>query len=44
MFKKWNYMDIEELAKLKLGTILDEGIFLETLKQNLTLYYKPLRP
>lgn len=43
VFEKWNYVDTEELAKLKLGTVSDEGIFLETLKQHLTSYYEPLR-
>ena len=42
MFEKWNYVDTEELAILKLGTVSDEGIFLETLKQNLTPCYKSL--
>jgi hypothetical protein len=37
-------MDTEELAKVKLGTELDKGVFLEILKQNLTSYYKPLGP
>lgn len=44
MFEKWNYVDMEELAKLKLGTVSDEGIFLETLNQHVTSYYEPLRP
>lgn len=44
IFEKWNYAEMEELAKLKLGTVLDEDIFLETLKLNLTPYYTPLGP
>lgn len=40
---KWNYVDTEQLAKLKLGTGSNEGIFLETSKQNLTSDYEPLR-
>ena len=26
-FEKWNYVDMGELAKLKLGTVSDEEIF-----------------
>lgn len=43
-FEKWNFMDPEELAGIKLGIVADEEIFLETFKQYLTLYYNPLRP
>lgn len=43
-FEEWNYVDMEKLAKLKLGTISDEEIFLNTVKENFTLYYEPLIP
>jgi len=43
MFEKWNYVNTEELAILKLGIVADEEDFLETLTQYLTLYYSPLR-
>ena len=29
-FEKWNYMDIEELAGMKLGVVADEDIFRKT--------------
>ena len=41
-FEEWNYVDMEKLAKLKLGTISNEEIFLNTVKENFTLYYGPL--
>lgn len=44
MFEKWNYVNTEELAILKLGIVADEEVFLETLNQYLTVYYKSLRP
>lgn len=44
MFDKWNYVDMEELAKLKLGTVAQETIFLRTVTENFTPYYKPLIP
>lgn len=43
-FDKWNYADTEELAKLKLGTVSDEGIFRKTTTEHFTEYYKPLIP
>jgi hypothetical protein len=43
-FDKWNYADTEELAKLKLGTVSDEGIFCKTITEYFTEYYKPLIP
>jgi len=44
MFDKWNYVDMEELAKLKLDTVAQETIFLRTVTENFTPYYKPLIP
>ncbi|KAH9905220.1 hypothetical protein F4778DRAFT_769906 [Xylariomycetidae sp. FL2044] len=41
-FDKWNYVDMEELAKLKLGTVAKETIFMKTLTDNVTPYYEPL--
>ncbi|KAL2259661.1 hypothetical protein VTK26DRAFT_6555 [Humicola hyalothermophila] len=43
-FDKWNYADTEELAKLKLGTVSDEGIFRKTTEDFFTNYYRPLVP
>lgn len=43
-FDKWNYVDMKELAKLKLGTVAKEGIFMETITDNFTVYYAPMVP
>jgi hypothetical protein len=43
-FDKWNYADTEELAKLKLGTVAKEAIFMKTITDNFTPYYAPLIP
>ncbi|CRK43386.1 hypothetical protein BN1723_005638 [Verticillium longisporum] len=43
-FDEWNYADMKELAKLKLGTVAKEGIFLETATDHFTVYYSPLIP
>jgi Fungal protein kinase len=43
-FEKWNYVDMEELAKLKKGTVAHEGDFIRTTKENFTPYYKILGP
>ncbi|ROT35341.1 hypothetical protein SODALDRAFT_283661 [Sodiomyces alkalinus F11] len=43
-FDKWNYVEMKELAKLKLGTVAKEEIFMETATDHFTLYYKPLIP
>ncbi len=43
-FDKWNYMDTEELAKLKLGTVVKEAIFNKTIATNFTPHYQPLVP
>jgi hypothetical protein len=36
-FEKWNYMDTEELAGMKLGDIAKEAIFIKTI----TDYFAP---
>jgi hypothetical protein len=43
-FEKWNFMDTEELAKVKKGEVGDERDFLKTAKENFTPYYQPLVP
>ncbi|KAJ3453073.1 hypothetical protein MRS44_018728 [Fusarium solani] len=43
-FDKWNYVDMKELAKLKLGTVAKEGIFMDTISDNFTQHYEPLIP
>jgi hypothetical protein len=43
-FEKWNYVDTEELAKLKLGTISDADVFKSTIEANFTEYHGPLVP
>ncbi|KAL2171516.1 hypothetical protein VTG60DRAFT_2684 [Thermothelomyces hinnuleus] len=43
-FDRWNYADMEELAKLKLGTVSDEDIFRITMEESFTEYYAPLIP
>ncbi|RKK81727.1 hypothetical protein BFJ71_g15512 [Fusarium oxysporum] len=43
-FDKWNFVDMQELAKLKLGTVSDDGIFASTASEHFTDYYKPLLP
>jgi len=43
-FDKWNYVDMEELAKLKLGTVADEDIFRQRATEYFTPYYEPLIP
>lgn len=35
---------MQELAKLKLGTMSDDGIFNSTASEHFTDYYKPLLP
>ena len=37
-------MDMEELAKLKLGTVAKEAIFMKTITNNFTSYFEPLIP
>jgi hypothetical protein len=43
-FEKWNYVDMEELAELKKGTVSHEGDFKKTMDENFTPYYHLLRP
>ncbi|EEQ35502.1 conserved hypothetical protein [Microsporum canis CBS 113480] len=44
LFEKWNFMDTEELAKMKLGTVTKEAIFMKTAMSNFTPYYQSLVP
>lgn len=44
MFDKWNWMDTQELAKQKLGTISDQDVFHDTVSQHFTSYYQVLIP
>lgn len=41
-FDKWNYVDTEELAVVKLGVVAKEAIFVRTVTDNVTPYYEPL--
>lgn len=41
-FEKWNYVDTEELAGMKLGIVAKEAIFIKTIADNCTPYYEPL--
>ncbi|KAM0269829.1 hypothetical protein ACHAQH_009646 [Verticillium albo-atrum] len=43
-FDKWNFVDPEELAGMKLGVVAKEAIFLKTITDNVTPYYEPLVP
>lgn len=43
-FDKWNYVDMEELAKLKLGTVAKETIFVKTITDNFTAYFESFIP
>ncbi|KAF2175149.1 hypothetical protein K469DRAFT_80264 [Zopfia rhizophila CBS 207.26] len=43
-FDKWNYVDTEELAKIKKGIVGDERDFLKTVEATFTPYYQPLIP
>ncbi|KKK17119.1 hypothetical protein ARAM_006192 [Aspergillus rambellii] len=43
-FDKWNYVSMDELAKLKKGTIAHEGDFIRLVNDNFTDYYQPLGP
>lgn len=40
----WNYIAVDELAKLKKGTVGHEGDFIRTVNENFTEYYQPLGP
>ncbi|PYI29630.1 hypothetical protein BP00DRAFT_458436 [Aspergillus indologenus CBS 114.80] len=41
-FDEWNYISMEDLAKLKLGTVSDDDIF-ETTMAKFTEYHQPLK-
>jgi hypothetical protein len=41
-FEKWNYVDTEELAGMKLGVVAKEAIFMKTITGSFTPYYQPL--
>lgn len=43
-FERRNYVDMKELALLKKGTVNDDADFIETVKENFTLYYWSLIP
>ncbi|KAI1109557.1 hypothetical protein F5Y14DRAFT_444609 [Nemania sp. NC0429] len=43
-FKKWNYLNTEELARDKKGIISDERDFIRTAKRTFTPYYQLLIP
>ncbi|KAF5122362.1 hypothetical protein E5D57_012839 [Metarhizium anisopliae] len=43
-FDMWNYADMEELAKLKLGTVAKETLFVKTMTDSFTAYFKPFIP
>jgi hypothetical protein len=43
-FDKWNYVDAEELAGMKLGVIADEDIFCQTAYEHFTEYHQPVIP
>ena len=43
-FDKWNYVDTEELAGMKLGVVAKESLFIKTITDNFTPYYAPLIP
>jgi hypothetical protein len=41
---KWNYVDMEELAKLKSGTLAKEALFIKTITNSTSPYYIPPIP
>jgi hypothetical protein len=43
-FERWNYENTTEPAKLKFGTIGDEGDFLKTADEKFTSYYHTMIP
>jgi hypothetical protein len=43
-FEKWNFMDMEDLAVLKLGIIGDEGLFLKTASEYFAEWYQTVLP
>jgi len=38
-FKKWNYVDTKELAKLKKGCVAYKGDFIKIVEEYFILYY-----
>jgi hypothetical protein len=42
-FEKWNYVDMEELAKTKKGEVDDEGDFLKSAEEHFASYYSKNR-
>ncbi|KAK3186834.1 hypothetical protein K4F52_004278 [Lecanicillium sp. MT-2017a] len=43
-FESWNYEPDDRLARLKLGTVADESIYLQTTANAFSPYYRPLNP
>ncbi|KAI1471016.1 serine/threonine-protein kinase Sgk2 [Daldinia caldariorum] len=43
-FDKWNFMDAEELATMKLGTISEQDVFSNKSSKHFTTFYQPLIP
>ncbi|KAL8346170.1 hypothetical protein RB598_000191 [Gaeumannomyces tritici] len=43
-FEKWNYMDMKELAEVKMGAVFDAVVFNETMAEVFSKYYQPLIP
>ena len=43
-YDRWNYVDTDELAKLKKGEVSDEGDFIKTAEEHFTSYYQPFVP
>ncbi|RSL57392.1 hypothetical protein CEP54_008310 [Fusarium duplospermum] len=43
-FDKWNYTGTKELARMKLGVVAEEALFIETITDNFTPHYEPLIP
>jgi hypothetical protein len=41
-FEKWNYADMEELARMKLGIVAKGSIFLKITTDNFESYYQDL--
>jgi len=40
----WNYVGTDQLARMKLGVVAEEAIFMETITGNFMPYYQPLIP
>jgi hypothetical protein len=43
-FDKWNFINTEELAKMKKREVDNKGDFLKGIGDNFLLYYQPLIP